>query len=454
MSEACDLSSSGESRPSIEMERQYRGDRGCSMTGKELEMNDKQDPELFVGIDWGSQTHVVQAVNARGERCFETQVAHRGGEIDRFVEKLTDYAGGQLGAVAVGIEAAHGAVVEALLDAGAQVYSINPKQLDRFRDRHTIAGAKDDSLDAYVLADSLRSDRHLYRRLHLPEPLQLRLRELSRGYDALTEHVNQLGNQVTELLRRYYVELLEIGSWYDEPWLWALFERARTPSKLRKLRPHTLEKLLREHGIRRYQAKELLKELRAQRPLPAAPGVAEAMATRISLMLPSLRAAHTGRQQCRRQLEKLLEQASRSEPGSQAHPDAAIVLSFVGIGTIVGAKMMAEASEPLRHRDYHALRRLTGAAPVSKRTGKQSRPTVQMRRARSSQLSVALYHWARVAVQREPRARAHYQSLRQRGHRHGRALRGVGDRLLRALVAALRDGRLYDPDRRSAPAPL
>ncbi len=36
------------------------------------------------------------------------------------------------------------------------VYSINPKQLDRFRDRHSVSGAKDDDLDAYVLHYSER----------------------------------------------------------------------------------------------------------------------------------------------------------------------------------------------------------------------------------------------------------------------------------------------------------
>ena len=40
------------------------------------------------------------------------------------------------------------------------VHSINPKQLDRSRDRHSPAGAKDDRRDARVLASALRNDHH------------------------------------------------------------------------------------------------------------------------------------------------------------------------------------------------------------------------------------------------------------------------------------------------------
>jgi hypothetical protein len=39
-------------------------------------------------------------------------------------------------AIAGAIEVPHGAVVETLLEHGITVYSLNPKQLDRFRDRH------------------------------------------------------------------------------------------------------------------------------------------------------------------------------------------------------------------------------------------------------------------------------------------------------------------------------
>ena len=67
---------------------------------------------------------------------------------------------GRASAVAVAVEVPHGPVVDVLLDRGFIVHAINPKQLDRLRDRFSIAGAKDDRRDAYVSADGLRTDRH------------------------------------------------------------------------------------------------------------------------------------------------------------------------------------------------------------------------------------------------------------------------------------------------------
>ena len=60
--------------------------------------------------------------------------------------------------VRVAIEVPHGPVVESLLAADFAVHSINPRQLDRFRDRFSPSGCKDDRRDAEVLADSLRTD--------------------------------------------------------------------------------------------------------------------------------------------------------------------------------------------------------------------------------------------------------------------------------------------------------
>ena len=67
-------------------------------------------------------------------------------------------------------------MAEACLEGGFAVFSINPKQLDRFRDRYSVAGAKDDSWDAYVAADSLPTDQHCFRRVAVQPPDVTRLR--------------------------------------------------------------------------------------------------------------------------------------------------------------------------------------------------------------------------------------------------------------------------------------
>ncbi len=55
-------------------------------------------------------------------------------------------------------------------------------------------------------------------------------------------------------------------------------------------------------------------------------------------------------------------------------------------------------------------------------------------------------------MQREPRARNHYEALRARGHGYARSLRGVADRLIKMLFSMLTKGELYDPERRQISA--
>jgi hypothetical protein len=88
--------------------------------------------------------------------------------------------------------------------------------------------------------------------------------------------------------------------------------------------------------------------------------------------------------------------------------------------------LLAEVWQPLRRRDYHALRSLSGVAPVTRRSGKAC--VVVRRYACNKRLANALYHWARLATQHDALSRRRDAALRQRGHSHGRALRTVADR--------------------------
>jgi hypothetical protein len=71
-----------------------------------------------------------------------------------------------------------------------------------------------------------------------------------------------------------------------------------------------------------------------------------------------------------------------------------------------------------------------------------------MRYACNVRLRNALYHWARVAAICDPASKTYYAALRGPGHSYARALRALGDRLLRVLIAMLKNDSLYDPAKR------
>src|SRR6266436_2708005 len=89
--------------------------------------------------------------------------------------------------------------------------ALYPKPRDRFRDRHRVAGAKDDRRDAFVLADSIRTDLPSVRRLRLDEPQLIVLRELSRAEETLLEAFRRSAHRFRDQLHRLYPQMLQLG---------------------------------------------------------------------------------------------------------------------------------------------------------------------------------------------------------------------------------------------------
>jgi transposase len=389
--------------------------------------------------------HQVCVMDAKRKVLREASFAHSGSGIDELVEAIVAAADNRTERIAAAIEVPRGAIVETLLEKGIAVFSINPKQLDRFRDRHTVAGAKDDRRDAFVLADSLRTDRELFRRVRLGDPQLVELRELSRLHDELKADKNALGNRLREQLQRYFPQVLAIDSIYDASWLWELLEMAPTPEMAKRVSLAKLRSLLSRHRIRRVTPEQVREALSAT-ALHVAPGVTEACRKHVSSLIPRLRLAHEQKTQVENDIEALLEQLAAPDAGKAEHRDARLLQSLPGLGKLVCATMLAEAWEPLENRDYSTLRSLCGVAPVTKRSGKQYE--VSMRYTCSRRLRMAIHYWAGGAAQRDEHWKARYASLRASGHSHGRALRGIGDRLLATLIAMLRTNTLYDPELR------
>ena len=405
----------------------------------------------FAGVDWASQEHVVSLHDDTGTKVGQRKFAHGGAGLSDMIAWLLKASGGTPGEIHVAIETPHGPIVEALLERGFNVYSVNPKQLDRFRDRFTVSGAKDDSRDADVLADSLRTDMRAFRKLSIAEPTIVELREWSRIDEELkVEHV-RLTNRLKHQLWRYYPQMLELADDVGANWFLDLFEAVPTPEKAANVREKTIARILKNHRVRRFDARHVLAELRKP-ALEVAPGTIEATTARIRGLIERLRLINGQLTDARQQLDRLCKKLS--EPAEDdadtalgqknEQRDAAILDSLPGVARTVLATLLAEASDTLQRRDYHALRLLCGSAPVTRRSGKSC--MVVRRYACNHRLRNATYHWAQNAIQHDPTSRAKYDALRAKGHGHARALRSVIDRLLQVACAMLNSATLFDPE--------
>jgi transposase len=405
----------------------------------------------LVGVDWAKSTHQVCLLDMLGKVLGERVFPHGGSGLAALCDWLLEKTGGRPEEIAVAIEVPHGPIVETLMERGFIVYAINPKQVDRFRDRFSMAGAKDDRFDAHVMADALRTDRHRLRRLHSTDPMVIELREWSRMGEELTQERTRLANRISDQLWRYYPQAIKLTEDVAADWFLTLWALAPSPAKAARIAEKSVARVLKEHRIRRIDAATALGILR-EKPISVAAGTTEAATAHIRTMAARLKLVNRQIRDVERQLDALcnkLSEEGETEPGQPIEQrDATILRSLPGIGRIVLATLLSEGSEPLQRRDYHALRPLCGVAPVTKRSGKSN--VVAMRYACHNRLRNAVYHWARVAIQHDELSRQRYAALRKRGKSHGRAIRTVADRLLGVACAMLKSKTLFDPNRHLA----
>lgn len=407
-------------------------------------MNDPK--RWYAGVDWASESHLVWLADKDGRRLGERSFKHAGDGMAEMVGWLLKTSGAaDPGQIDAAIEVPHGPVVETLIERGFNVWVLNPKQMDRFRDRYSVAGAKDDSRDAQVMASALRTDPDCFRRLAASDPIVVELREWSRIAEDLTAERTSLVNRLRQQLWRYFPAFLELEADLSAAWAIELWQAVPTPQAAKRVRKGSIEAILKRHRIRRLSTDQVLDILR-QRPLTVAPGTVEAARAHCATLIARLRLINRQIADAHHQLDTLTAKVGATEDdssGQNKQRDAVILASLPGIGRINLATLLAEASEALQRRDYHALRALTGVAPVTRRSGKSC--TISRRYAHHSRLANAVYHWARTAAQHDAISRNKYASLRARGHNHARALRSVADRLLNVACSMLRSGTIFNP---------
>jgi transposase len=396
---------------------------------------------LFLGDDWAEAHHDIEIEDDSGKVLARRRLPEGLAGITALHELVAEHLdpSAEPDQVQVGIETERGPWVQALLAAGYVVYAVNPMQVARYRERHSTSGAKSDAADAHVLAEIVRLDRVHHRPIAGDSEIAEHVKVAARAHQTMIwSRVRQV-NALRSLLREYYpAALAAFGTDLADRDALAVLAAAPTPDQGRRLSQTRIETLLRKAGRQRNLAATAakIKTALGSEQLTARPGVVPAYAASASALIAVLVTLVA-------QTEVL---AGQVEQGFGRHPDAEIYRSQPGLGTILGARVLAEfGDDPHRYPDAKSRKNYSGMSPITKASG--TKRVVLARYARNRRLGDALFLQAYSALRSSPGARAYYDRQRARGATHYQALRAVANRLVGILHGCLRHHTLYDEHR-------
>lgn len=389
---------------------------------------------IFVGDDWAEDHHDLHVMGEDGRRLAARRLPEGVAGIGRLHEFLAELASDPA-EVVIGIETDRGLWVHALAAAGYQVYAVNPMAVARYRDRHSVSGAKSDAGDAKVLADLVRTDRHNHRPIAGDTPEAQAVKVLARAHQNLIWARNRHTNQLRNALREYYPAALTAFPDLADRDAMAVLARAPAPQAGAALSQAQIRSALARGGRQRNlteRAQEVRAALRASHlSAPAALAQAFAATTKATVGIIS---------ELNRQIADL--EAALADRFRQ-HPDAVIYRSLPGLGDVLGARVLGESGDdPGRYATAKHRRNYAGTSPLTIASGRKR--AVLARHVRNRRLYDAIDQWAFCSLTASPGCRAFYDQRRAAGDLHHQALRALGNRLIGILHGCLTHHATYD----------
>lgn len=385
----------------------------------------------YLGVDWADQEHAVWGVDEAGQKVTARTVPHTADGLSEWGRELDEWRarGNELWAA---IERPEGRVVDFLLDHGVVVYPINPKALDRARDRFRQSGAKSDPFDARVAAEFLRTDHGCLTPLYPSSEAAQELKYLTEDCQRLIRQQTRLLNQLTATLKAYYPRALDVA---ELPTALArdFLQAYPTPEALARLTEQQWERWAKAHRLSAARTAELWTVLQQPHvPVPAHVSRAKAQMMRalVAALAPVVEAVATYR--------RAIDDFFGRMPAAQW----ARTLPVGEHGITVPTLWARLGDAPARWTSFRHLQAQAGTVPVTKRSGKQQ--VVTFRFACDKALRTVVDQLAFLSLRSSEWARAYYDAQRARGHRHRHALRALGAKWLKIIFVMWQRQVSYD----------
>jgi len=391
---------------------------------------------LFIGDDWAEDHHDVEVMDAGGRVLAKKRLPEGAAGMARLHELIGIQLGedAQDAEVLVGIETDRGPWVAALVAAGYVVFPVNPLQASRYRERRGVSGAKSDGADAHMLADMVRTDWHQLRPAAGDSAEAGAIKALARMHKTLIWDRTRQLQRLRHQLREYFPGALEAFDDLAAPDALELLAKAPDPARAARLTRAQVSAALKRARRRNIADKTtaIITALRSAQ-LGQPPALTAAYAAAVRSLIAVITALD----------EQVTVLQGQVEAHFGQHPDAEIYLSQPGLGSLLGARVLAEfGDDPHRYASSKARKNYAGTSPITRASGKKK--TVMARYIRNDRLIDALMAQAFTALNASPGARAFYDQQRADGAGHNDALRRLANRLVGILHGCLKTRTLYN----------
>ena len=285
-----------------------------------------------------------------------------------------------------------------------------------------------------MLTDMVRTDSCQLRAVAGDSADAEGIKVLARTHKTLIWERTRAVQRLRHQLRDYFPAALEAYDDLDAPDTLELLGRAPDPARARKLTRAQVSAALKRARRRNITGKAtaILAALRSPQ-LGQPPAVTAAYAVTVRSLIAVITVLNE-------QVKTLQGQVGEH---FGRHPDAEIYRSQPGMGTVLGARVLAEfGDDPHRYRDGKARRNYAATSPLTRASGKKK--VVAARFIHNDRLVDALNAQAFASLNASPGARALYDELRARGIEHNDALRRLANRLVGILHGCLKTRTLYD----------
>ncbi len=385
--------------------------------------------DVTAGIDWARDDHAVCVVDGRGRKIASMTVEHTTAGLRNLMAFLSHHGVGE-----VAIERPDGPVVDTMLAAKLTVVVISPNQVKNLRGRYGSAGNKDDRFDAYVLADTLRTDRARLRPLIPDTDATVALRRACRARKDLVKHRVGAANQLRAHLRNVFPGAIGLFADLDSEISLAFLTRFDTQDRADWLTPKRLGDWLTKQGYSGGTSPQLLH----QRLLDAPRGATGEYAARQAHITAALVAV------LRTLLAQIKALSTQIDHQLDTHADAHIFTSLPRSGRVRAARLMSEIGDcRARFPTPESLTCLAGAAPSTRQSGKLR--AVGFRWSCDKQLRDAVTDFANGSRAANPWAADLYNRARARGHDHAHATRILARAWLHVIWHCWQNDLAYDP---------